>query len=115
MFITPAFAQTAGAAAAPTGLGAIFQSPLPMFAIVFVIFYFLVIRPQQKQVKDQKAKIAAASKGDTILTAGGLYGKVMKVEADTVDVEIAKGVVVKVLKSTLADIQPINPGKAAND
>ena len=114
MFITPAYAQTA-AGAAPSGAAAIFQSPLPMFALVMVIFYFLVIRPQQKQAAAQKAKITAAQKGDTVLTAGGMYGKVTKVDTDTVEVEIASGVRVKVLKSTLADIQPINPGKPAND
>ena len=114
MFIDPAYAQTA-TGAAPSGLAAIFQSPLPMFAIVFVIFYFLVIRPQQQQQKEQKAKITAAQKGDTVLTAGGMYGKVTKVEDDTVEIEIATGVRVKVLKATLADIQPLNPGKPAND
>jgi len=114
MFIDPAYAQTA-TGAPPSALGAIFNSPLPMFALVFVIFYLLVLRPQQKQQNDHKKRIAAAQKGDTVLTAGGVYGKVTKVEDDTVEVEIAPSVRIKVLKSTLADIQPLNPGKAAND
>ncbi len=114
MFISPAYAQTASGAA-PSGLAAIFASPLPMFAIVFVIFYFLVIRPQQQQQKDHKAKVSAAQKGDTVLTAGGVYGKVTKVDTDTVEVEIAPNVKVKVLRSTLADIQPLKPNKPAND
>ncbi len=114
MFITPAYAQTATGAASGGFMGSPIAQFFP-FILIFIIMYFLIIRPQQQQAKDQKAKIAGAQKGDTILTAGGIYGKVMRVEDDTVDVEIAKGVVVKVLKSTLADIQPINPKKAAND
>ncbi len=114
MFITPAYAQAASGAA-PSGIAAIFASPLPMFAIVFIIFYFLVIRPQQQQLKAHKAKVAAAQKGDTVLTAGGVYGKVTKTETDTVEVEIAPTVRVKVLRSTLADIQPLKPNKPAND
>ncbi len=119
MFTTAASAQTTTGAAAtgapPSVLAAIFNSPLPMFAMVFVIFYFLVIRPQQKQQADHKTKVQGAQKGDTVLTAGGMYGKVTKVDTDTVEVEIAPNVRVKVLKATLADIQPLNPGKAAND
>jgi preprotein translocase subunit YajC len=114
MFITPAYAQAA-TGTAPSGLAAIMQSPLPMFALVFIIFYFLVIRPQQKQQADHKAKVQSAQKGDTVLTAGGVYGKVTKTETDTVEVEIAPNVRVKVLRSTLADIQPLKPAKPAND
>ena len=114
MFITPAYAQTA-TGAPPSTLSAIFNSTLPMFAMVFVIFYLLVLRPQQKQQADHKKRIAAAQKGDTVLTAGGVYGKVTKVDTDTIELEIAPSVKIKVLKSTLADIQPLNPGKAAND
>lgn len=114
MFINPAYAQTA-TGGSPSIASAIFGSPLPMFAMVFIIFYFLVLRPQQKQQAEHKRRIAAAQKGDTVLTAGGVYGKVTKVDTDTVELEIAPSVRIKVLKSTLADIQPLNPGKAAND
>jgi len=114
MFVTPAYAQTA-AGAPPSVLATLFASPLPMLVMVFVIFYFLVIRPNQKQQAEHKAKVAGAQKGDTVLTAGGVYGKVTGVDGDTVMVEIAPSVRIKVLKSTLADVQPLNPGKAAND
>lgn len=101
--------------AQPTMLQSLLGSPLPMMVIVFVIFYFLVIRPQQKQQAQHKARIAAVVKGDTVLTAGGVYGKVTKVDDDTVELEIATGVRVKVVKATLTDIQPLKPNKPAND
>jgi preprotein translocase subunit YajC len=98
--ITPAFAQTASA-----GGGNIVSFLFPMI-FVFAIFYLLVFRPQQKKIKEHQAMIEAVKRGDTVVTAGGIIGKVVKVGADNeVRVEIAEGVQVLVLKSTLTDVK----------
>ncbi len=112
MFSTPAYAQAAGAA--PSGATAIFLQMAPL-ALIFVIFWFLLIRPQQQKMKQHRAMIDAVKKGDSIVTGGGLIGKVTKVDAETVEVEIAQGVKVKALKSTLSDITPFGTAKPAND
>jgi len=113
MFASPAFAQTAGAAA-PAGGAAFFMQMVPLIAI-FVIFYFLLIRPQQKRMKQHRAMIEGAKKGDQVVTGGGLIGKVTKVEDQYVEVEIAPNVKVKAVKSTLSDITPSGTTKPAND
>src|SRR5262249_10426630 len=85
------------------GLGTMFQF-LPIVAI-FVIFYFLLIRPQQRKQKEHRALIASVRRGDRIVTGGGILGMVTKVIDDNyVQVEIAEGVKVRVLKSTIADV-----------
>jgi preprotein translocase subunit YajC len=100
MFISPAYAQAAGA---PVG-GFDLISFLPIIGI-FVVFYFLLIRPQQKKVKEHKTMIASVRRGDRVVTGGGIFGLVTKVLSDSeIQVEIAEGVRVKVLKSTIADI-----------
>lgn len=114
MFATPAFAQSGTAAAAPGGATALFFNLAPLI-LIFVIFWFLLIRPQQKRMKDHNAKLAAVKKGDAVVTGGGLMGKVTKVDADTVEVEIANGVRVKAVKATLSDVIPNGPARAAND
>ena len=81
---------------------------------VFIIFYVLMIRPQQRRVKEHAATIAAVQKGDEVVTAGGIRGKVTKVADDEVEVEIAQGVKVRVVKSTISQI--LSPtAKPAND
>ncbi|NIY79037.1 MAG: preprotein translocase subunit YajC [Rhodobacteraceae bacterium] len=99
MFVTPAYAQAAGGAAA---------NPIMQFApliLIFAIMYFLMIRPQQKKMKQHKAMIEAVRRGDEVVTAGGIMGKVVKVREDGfVEVEIADGVKVKVQKATLANV-----------
>lgn len=101
MFISPAFAQGADAAAQGNPI----MQFLP-FVFIIVIFYFLLIRPQQKKAKDHQAMVTAVRRGDVVITAGGMIGKVSKVIDDReVLVEIAEGVKVKVLKSTLQDIR----------
>ncbi len=101
MLITPAFAQTAGAA---SGAGSAFASFMPL-VLIFAIMYFLLIRPQQKKMKDLKAMVEALRRGDQVLTAGGIIGKVNKVNEDgTVEVEIADGVRVKVMKHTISQV-----------
>jgi len=98
MFVTPAFAQSAGGAA-----GA-FTSFVPLI-LIFAIMYFLMIRPQQKKLKEHKAMVEALRRGDQVLTQGGIVGKVTKVAEDgIVEVEIADGVKVKVLKNTIAQV-----------
>ena len=98
MFATPAFAQTAGGAASA------FTSFVPLI-LIFAIMYFLLIRPQQKKMKEMKAMVDALRRGDQVLTQGGILGKVHKVGDDGVlEVEIAEGVRVKVLKHTIAQV-----------
>jgi preprotein translocase subunit YajC len=86
MFITPAYAQAAGAAG---GSGGFLASMLPLIAI-FVIFYFLLIRPQQKRAKEHKLMVQTLRRGDQVVTSGGMLAKVTKVsEGDEIEVEIA--------------------------
>lgn len=111
MFISPAYAQ----AAAPAGsTGALFAQFVPLI-LLFIIFWFLIFRPQQKRAKDHRDMVAAVKRGDTVVTSGGIVGKVTRVEDAEVDVEIAKGVVVKVVKATLSDVRGLRAPVAAND
>ncbi len=96
-------AQAAGGG----GAGAIMQI-LPL-VLIFIVFYWFLIRPQQKRAKEHAAKVASVVRGDDVVTGGGLMGKVTRVSEEHVEVELAKGVVVRVVKSTLADIVPKNP------
>jgi preprotein translocase subunit YajC len=101
MFVSPAFAQTAGTA--PGGMAAL-GSFLPLI-LIFLIMYFLLIRPQQKKLKDHKAMVEALRRGDQVLTQGGIIGKVTKVAEDGVlEVEIAEGVKVKVARHTITQV-----------
>ena len=86
---------------------------LPIIGMV-AIFWFLLIRPQMRQQKAHREKIAGVKKGDQVVTAGGLLGKVIKVDDNYAEIEIAQGVRVKAVKTTLGDIVPPG-GKAAND
>jgi preprotein translocase subunit YajC len=100
MFATPAFAQAAGG----PGAGAAFAQFLPII-LIFVIFYFLLIRPQQKKMKEHRAMVEALRRGDQVVTAGGIVGKVSKVQEDnTIEIEIADGVKVKVIKHTITQV-----------
>ncbi len=111
MFISPAYAQAAG------GGGSELMSFLPLL-LIFVVFYFLLIRPQQKRAKEHREMVSKVRRGDTVVTAGGLIGKVSKVESgEEVMVEIADGVRVRVITQTLSDVKskndPVEP--AGND
>lgn len=100
MFATPAFAQAAGGA----GAGSAFASFVPLI-LIFAIMYFLLIRPQQKKMKEHKAMVEALRRGDQVVTSGGIVGKVVKVQEDgLVEVEIADGVKVKVVKHTITQV-----------
>ena len=87
---------------------------LAPYLLIFVIFYFLLIRPQQRRAKLHQQMIAAVKKNDTAVTAGGLIGKVIKVDETEVELEIAPSVRVKVVKGTLAEVRP-HGAKPAND
>ena len=100
--------------AAATGGAPFLLQMLPLVAI-FVIFYFLLIRPQQKRAKDHQTKIDSVKKNDKVVTAGGLIGKVVKVDDDYVDIDLGGGLKVKAVKSTLGDIIPPGGSKPAND
>jgi preprotein translocase subunit YajC len=110
MFATPAYAQAAGeAGGSGFSLGGLF--PL---ILIFVIFYFLLIRPQQKKAKEHKLMVANLRRGDQILTAGGILGKVTKVgDGEEVEVEIAKDVKVKMYRSTISTV--MSKTEPAND
>ena len=97
MFVTPAYAQAAGGAA-----GAL-QSFVPLI-LIFAIMYFLLIRPQQKKLKQHKAMVDALRRGDQVVTQGGMIGKVAKVENGEVQLEIADGVKVRVIQATIAQV-----------
>ena len=101
MFVTPAFAQTAGA-----GGGGMFMQMILPFVLIFVIMYFLIIRPQRQQAKQRQEMLNNVRRGDQVITGGGISGKVTKVVDDSeLEVEIADGVRVRVLRSMLADVK----------
>lgn len=98
MLITPAYAQ--GAA----GGGDFFIQIMP-FLLIFVIMYFLIIRPQQRRVKEHREMVAALRRGDTVVTGGGLVGKVTKVDDEEIQVELAQGMKVKVVRGTISEVR----------
>lgn len=104
---------SASAAAAPGGTGAILVGILP-WVLIFLIFYMLMIRPQQKRVREHQAQIAAVKKGDEVITAGGIRGRVTKVSDEEAEVEIAQNVKVRVVKATLSQVLT-KTAKPAND
>ena len=111
MFASPAYAAAAGTA--PTGAAGAFMSFAPLL-LIFVIFWFLLIRPQQRRMKQHQAMIGAVKKNDTAVTTGGLIGKVTRVDEAEVELEIAAGVRVRVVKGMLSDVRP-HGAKPAND
>src|ERR1700712_1912895 len=113
MFATPAYAQAAGATASGGGIGVFLKSFGPIL-LIFPLFWFLILRPQQRRQKLHQAAILGVKKGDSVVTAGGLMGKATKVEDAGVEVEIATGVKVRVVKSTIAEVTPLG-SKPAND
>lgn len=101
MFISPAFAQGAGA---PSGADFVIQ--LLPFVAIFLIIYFLIIRPQQRRVKEHQEMVSNVRRGDTIVTSGGLVGKISKLIDDReVQVEIADGVRVRVVRAMISDVR----------
>ena len=89
----------------------LFVQLMPLF-LIFGVFYFLLIRPQQRRVKEHKAMVSAIHRGDKILTSGGMKGKVVRVINDfDIEVEISKGVYVVIVKSTVSEVEATQPVK----
>jgi preprotein translocase subunit YajC len=118
MFISPAYAQTGGA-----GGSDMLVSFLPLI-LIFVVFWFFLIRPQQKKMKDHRELVAGLRRGDQVVTGGGIMGRVTKlIDDNTVQVEVAEGVRVRVVRGTITDVvsrgEPVRggdePKKPAND
>ena len=106
MFISSAFAQTAPAAAAAGGdLQSSLMSMLPLL-LMFAVLYFVMIRPQMKKQKEHRAMIEALAKGDEVVTAGGLLGKVSKIGDAYIGVELAQGVEVQLQRSAVVQVLP---------
>jgi preprotein translocase subunit YajC len=101
MLITPAFAQAAGGG----DTNSMLMSLLP-FALIFVIMYFLILRPQQKKVKDHAELVKNVRRGDTVVTSGGLVGKVTKVvDDDQIEFEISDGVRVRQMRQMISGVR----------
>lgn len=88
---------------------------LAPLVLIFVAFYFLMIRPQQKRMKDLQNAVNAVKKGDQVVTGGGLVGKVTKVDENEVELELAPNVKVRAIKATLTSVVPAGGAKPAND
>ncbi len=111
MFASPAFAQAAGATSG--GAGSILSLAIP-WVLIIGIFYLLIWRPQHRAQKAQRARIEAAKKGDTVVTGGGLIGKVTRVDGDEVEIELGPNIKVRALRSTLSEVR-VPGGAPAND
>lgn len=99
MLISPAYAQAAG------GGGDIFSAILPL-VLIFGVFYFLLIRPQQKKMKEHRSMVENVRRGDTVVTGGGIIGRVTKVKDEaTIQVEISENVRIDVVKGTLTEVR----------
>lgn len=109
MFTTPAYAQTGGA-----GGGDFLFQLLPII-LMFVIFYFLLFRPQQKRMQAHREMVANIKRGDTVITAGGIIGKVVRAKQDDpeIEVELAENTRVRVIRGTIAEVRA--KGEAATE
>lgn len=105
MFISSAFAQTAPAAAAGGDLQSSLMSMLPL-VLMFVVLYFVMIRPQMKKQKEHRAMIEAVTKGDEVVTSGGLLGKVSKLGDNYLGLEVSNGVEVQIQRSAVVQVLP---------
>jgi preprotein translocase subunit YajC len=94
---------TPAGSAEPSGTTSILMGIVP-WLLIFVIFYMLMIRPQQRRVKEHQAAIDAVKKGDEVITGGGIRGRVTKVGDDEAEVEVAQGVKIRVIKSTISQV-----------
>jgi len=114
MFSTPAYAQAAGAAA-DGGLLAGPMGQLLFFVPIIVLFYFLIIRPQQRRTKEHQAMVQALKRADVVVLSNGMVGKVTRVEDKEAMVEIATGVNVRVIKTMIAEVRTRPEPAIAND
>jgi preprotein translocase subunit YajC len=106
MFISDAYAQTG-----PAGQGSILGAMLPLI-LLFGVFWFLLIRPQQKRQKEHKAMVEALKKGDEVVTNGGVLGRITKVGESFVSVEVADGMEIRVQRAAIAALMPKGTIKA---
>jgi preprotein translocase subunit YajC len=102
LLIAPAYAQAAAPAPGP---GGDLMAFLPM-VLIFVVFYFLLLRPQQKRAKETRAMLSALQKGDEVVTAGGIIGRISKLGEQYAAIEIANGVEINVQRSAVAQLLP---------
>ncbi len=114
MLVPSALAQSATTTAGSGGIFGTIIGVAPLL-VIFVAFYFLLIRPQSKRMKTLQATIAAVKRNDTVVTAGGIIGRVTKVEDGFVEVEIAPNTRVRVVKATIAEVTSPGGAKPAND
>lgn len=115
MLSTSAMAQTATGGAAPANDPMALVLNFAPFILLFVLFYFLMIRPQQRRAKQHQATLQAVKRGDTVVMTSGIIGKVTRVEDAELAVEIAPNTVVKVVRSMIADVRTRSEPAAAND
>jgi preprotein translocase subunit YajC len=116
MFATTAMAQTTQpAAAGGGGLQGLLAGPLPMMIALMVLFYFLMIRPQQRRMKQHQEMVSGLKRGDTVVLSSGVIGKVSKVEDKELTVEVAQGVNVKVVRSMVSEVRARGEPAPAND
>jgi preprotein translocase subunit YajC len=113
VLISDAFAQ-AGAAAGPSAVEGLLQI-LPMMALMFGVIYFVMIRPQQRRMKAFQDMLGALRKGDVVVSAGGLIGKVKAIADDEVRVELAPNVEVRLLRTSIAEVRNKGEPAPAND
>lgn len=117
MFETTAVVMAAAAPAAG-GMAGIFASPIGQIApliLLVILFYFMLIRPQQRRAKEHATRIGGIKRGDTVVLSNGMIGKIVRVEDAEAGVEIAPNVTVKVVKSMIADVRTRGEPAAAND
>jgi preprotein translocase subunit YajC len=114
MFATPAYAQALGGAVGGGGPTDMLIQFLPLVGLV-ILFYFLMIRPQQRRMKTHQTMLGNLKRGDTVVLSSGVHGKIVRVEDATVGVEIATGVTVKVRKSMIAEVETRGAPAPAND
>jgi preprotein translocase subunit YajC len=105
VFISSAFAQTAPAAAAGGDMQSTLMSMLPL-VLMFVVLYFVMIRPQMRKQKEAKAMIDALAKGDEVVTVGGMLGKVSKLNDNSLSLEVANGVEVQIQRNAVVQVLP---------
>ena len=105
MFISSAFAQTAPAAAAGGDMQSSLMSMLPL-VLMFVVLYFVMIRPQMKKQKEHRSMIDALAKGDEVVTSGGMLGKVTKLSESNVTLEVASGVEIQLQRNAVVQVLP---------
>jgi preprotein translocase subunit YajC len=115
LLISPAFAQDAAAPAAPGSPLGVLTNYLP-FILIFGVFYFLVIRPQQQKLSEQQKMLKALQRGDKVVTSGGIHGKIAKLDGDAfVTIEIANGVEIKLDRGHISGLEAKPVPVVAND